>query len=236
VTAAAHRARQRGLTLIEVMIVLALMGVLMATMVFGSGAFIGASRRAAAGLFVAAVQKGLSHANTVGKPVRLSIDMTAGRLILEESNSSQALRGPVPGAEGEDGEAPSQADLAVAAAQAAGEEFLAAAGDPSSGFSPIDVLGQEDDLPGRALDPSIKITKVQTEHDEEPITEGLAYIYFWPGGITERAIVQLGRGLADEGVTVEISPLTGRAHISRGKVDLPEGLGDGEEYSERDEQ
>lgn len=235
-TAAAHRARQRGLTLIEVMIVLALMGVLMATMVFGSGAFIGASRRAAAGLFVAAVQKGLSHANTVGKPVRLSIDMTAGRLILEESNSSQALRGPVPGAEGEDGEAPSQADLAVAAAQAAGEEFLAAAGDPSSGFSPIDVLGQEDDLPGRALDPSIKITKVQTEHDEEPITEGLAYIYFWPGGITERAIVQLGRGLADEGVTVEISPLTGRAHISRGKVDLPEGLGDGEEYSERDEQ
>jgi general secretion pathway protein H len=236
VIATAQRARQRGLTLIEVMIVLALMGVLMATMVFGSGAFIGASRRAAAGLFVAAVQKGLSHANTIGKPVRLSIDMTAGRLILEESNSAQALRGPAPSVEGEDAEAPSQADLAVAAAQAAGEEFLAAAADPSSGFSPIGLLGQDDDTPGRALDPSIKISKVQTEHDEEPITEGLAYIYFWPGGITERAIVQLGRGPTDDGVTVEISPLTGRARISRGKVDLPEGLGDGEEYSERDEQ
>jgi general secretion pathway protein H len=145
------------------------------------------------------------------------------------------LRGPAPGGTAEDGEEPSLADVAVAAAQVAGEEFLAAAGDPSSGFSPIDLLGQDGDTPGRVLDPAIQITKVQTEHDEEAITEGMAYIYFWPGGVTERAIVQLGRGPADDGVTVEISPLTGRARISRGKVELPEPAGFGDEYSEREE-
>lgn len=237
-TSSAHRARRRGLTLIEVMIVLGLMGLLMGTLVFGSGALFGASRRAAAGLFVAGVQKGLAHANTVGKPVRLSIDLTTGRLVLEESASSQALRGPKTDEElalEEGQEAPSLADLAVQDAQAAGEDFLAFASAPSSGFSPIDLLGQDGDLPGRVIDPSIKITKVQTEHDEQPISEGLAYIYFWPGGVTERAIVQLGRGLEDEGVTVEISPLTGRAHISRGKVELPEQPSRGEEYSEREE-
>lgn len=237
-TFSVHRARRRGLTLIEVMIVLALMGLLMGTLVFGSGALFGASRRAAAGLFVAAVQKGLAHANTVGKPVRLSIDLTSGRLVLEESSTSLALRGPKTDEElevEEGEEAPSLADLAVQDAQAAGDDFLAFATTPSSGFSPLDLLGQDGDLPGRAIDPSIKITKVQTEHDEEPIGEGFAYIYFWPGGVTERAIVQLGRGLEDEGVTVEISPLTGRARISRGKVDLPEAPSRDEEYSEREE-
>jgi len=233
----AKRARVRGLTLIEVMIVMALMGLLTATLVFGSGAFIGASRRAAAGLFVAAVQKGLAQANTVGKPVRLAIDLGAGRLVLEESNSSVALRGK-PSDPLETGDADAEAgavQAAVAAAQAAGEDFLAYASAPSSGFTPIDLLGQDGDTPGRALDPSIKITKVQTEHDDEPISEGVAYIYFWPGGVTERAVVQLGRGLEDDGVTVEVSPLTGRARISRGKVDLPEPAGFGEDYSERDE-
>jgi len=232
----APRPHQRGLTLIEVMIVLVLMGLLMGTLVFGSGALFGASRRAAAGLIMAGVQKGLAHANTIGKPVRLSIDMTAGRLMLEESTTSLALRHPkapeTTPAEGE--EQPSLADLAVQDAQIAGEGFLAFATSPSSGFSPIDLLGQEDDLPGRPIDPKIKITKVQTEHDEEPVTEGIAYIYFWPGGVTERAVVQLGRGLDDEGITVEVSPLTGRARVSRGKVELPEPVGLDEEYSERD--
>jgi len=219
------------------MIVLVLMGLLMATLVFGSGALFGASRRAAAGLFVAAVQKGLAHANTIGKPVRLSIDLAQGRLVLEESSSSLALRGRKTdeeiAAEGE--EAPSLADQAVSQAQAAGEDFLAFATAPSSGFTPLDLLGRDGELPGRVIDSSIKITKVQTEHDEEPISEGVAYIYFWPGGVTERAIVQLGRGIEDEGVTVEISPLTGRARISRGRVELPEPPSRGEEYSERDE-
>jgi general secretion pathway protein H len=77
--------------------------------------------------------------------------------------------------------------------------------------------------------------KVQTEHDEEGVTEGVAYIHFWPGGVTERAIVQIARAGDDEGVTVVVSPLTGRAQIERGFVELPEDLLEGEEYSEREE-
>jgi general secretion pathway protein H len=184
---------------------------------------------------VAAVQKGLAHANTIGKPVRLAIDLGAGRLLLEESNSSVALRAKPSENPDDEAEEASQVQAAVAAAQAAGEDFMAYASSPSSGFTPIDILGQEGDAPGRVLDPSIKITKVQTEHDDEGISEGVAYIYFWPGGVTERAIVQLGRGTEDDGVTVEVSPLTGRARISRGKVELPEPIGFGDEYSEREE-
>jgi general secretion pathway protein H len=76
---------------------------------------------------------------------------------------------------------------------------------------------------------------VQTEHDEEAIQRGIGYIYFWPGGVTERAIVQLTRPSDETGLTVEVSPLTGRARIARGFVELPEELFKDEDYSERDE-
>ena len=76
---------------------------------------------------------------------------------------------------------------------------------------------------------------VQTEHDEEPITEGTAYIWFWPGGETERSVVQMGRDLEDRGITVTLSALTGRAKIERGRVELPVSRFGDEDYQEREE-
>lgn len=224
------------MTLIEIMIVVALMAMLMATLVFGSGMFIGASRRAAATLVVAAVRKGLAHANTTGKPVRLAIDLSAGRLTLEESNSMSALKQdsadlPEPP---DDPEAAFEQTM-VSDAEALGESFLAGAGDADSGFTPVAELAGEEDQPGRSLDSSVKIRLVQTEHDSEPIIEGTAYLYFWPGGVTERAVVQLGSGADDDGLTVEVSPLTGRAKVRRGRIDLPEPRFSDESYSEREE-
>jgi general secretion pathway protein H len=78
--------------------------------------------------------------------------------------------------------------------------------------------------------------KVKTEHDEEVINEGRAYIYFWPGGTTERAIVQLKKqGDKEPALTVVLSPLTGRAKIEKGEVDFPEPRGFEQEYSEREQ-
>lgn len=233
-----QRAHARGLTLVEVMVVLVLMALLTTSLVFGSGALFGAERRAAASLIIVAVRKGLAEANGLGKPVRLSIDMSTGRLLLEVSQSRQALRTPTkPTDQAQEDPAAESAEIAeaVQTAQSAGESLLKVPVDSASGFSPLDVLGQDGAIPGRQIDASIKITKVQTEHDPEPLTEGKAFIYFWPGGMTERAIVQLGRGLDDDGLTVEVSPLTGRARIVSGKQELPQPLSTDEDYSERDE-
>lgn len=222
------------MTLIEIMIVVGLMGLLMATLILGSGALLGANRRAAATLIVAGVRKGIAHANTTGKPARLVLDMENERLILEESGSSLVLR---KSDEEEEIEAEKDAgDELLADAEAMADAILAGSASSGDGFSPIDALGQDGDAPGRDLGSGVEFVKIQTEHDEKPIEDGQAYIHFWPGGLTERAVVQIGRKGDDDGLTVVVSPLTGRAVIERGYVDLPEEVFDAEEYSERDEQ
>jgi general secretion pathway protein H len=81
----------------------------------------------------------------------------------------------------------------------------------------------------------MRFARVQTEHDQEPVVDGQAFLYFWPGGQTERAVIQIAQIGDDDGMTVVVSPLTGRADIQRGFIELPEEVLDGEEYSEAEE-
>jgi len=217
---------------------MALMGLLMGTLVFGTGMFTGANRRAAATLIVTAVRKGLAHANTTGKPARLMMDMSSGRLLLEESSSSEALVGEDKEEEDDSfgGDFDAGASL-LADAEAVAETLLGGGAPSGDGFSGTDILGQDGEKPGRELGGSIQFVKVHTENGEDPIVDGKAYLYFWPGGVTERAIIQIARSRSEKGMTVVVSPLTGRAEIKRGLVELPERLfEDDEEYSERDDE
>jgi general secretion pathway protein H len=232
------------MTLIEIMIVVALIGILTATLIFGSGIFTSANRRAAATLIVVGVRKGLSHANTTGNPVRLSLDLDNGRVVLEESSSREALRKSDEQEEEERVEREAEeaeagevnaGEAMLADAEAVAEQFLSGQIGSESGFSPVDIVGQDGESPGRELGKGVRFVKVQTEHDEDPIVSGVAHLYFWPGGMTERAIVQLARVGDEDGVTVVVSPLTGRAQIETGFVELPEDVLDGEEFSEREE-
>lgn len=221
------------MTLIEVLIVMALIALLMGTLVAGSGLFGGADRRAAATLVVAAVRKGMAHANTTGYPVRLAIDIDGGRLVLEASTSAGTLRDKPK----DEDAAPAKAGAAeAAAAQADAERVLSGASGRASAFSPVPLLGRDGEASAvRELGKRVIVRKVQTEHDEDPITSGVGYIYFWPGGVTERSIVQLGLRGDDDGLTVSLSPLTGRATIEKGQVELPKSRFGDEEFSEREE-
>ena len=98
---------------------------------------------------------------------------------------------------------------------------------PRATFKPIPSFS--DTPSGRELGSGVDLAQVQTEHDEEPVTSGRAYVYFWPGGITERAYIQLKRPGAEDALTVVVSPLTGRTKIEKGLVDLPEPRTDKEE-------
>lgn len=227
---------RRGMTLIEVLIVMALIALLMGTMMFGSGLFGGADRRAAATLVVAAVRKGMAHANTTGYPVRLAIDIDGKKLMLEESISVGTLREKAKDEDEEEAPAVKAGAAEASSAQEEAERVLSGASGPSSSFSPVPLLGRDgESAMVREFGKRVIVRKVQTEHDEEPITNGVAYIYFWPGGVTERSIVQLGLGGDDDGLTVSLSPLTGRATIEKGQVELPESRFDDEEFSEREE-
>lgn len=214
------------MTLIEIMIVVGLLAMIVGITATGSGFFTSAQQRAAASLLVGSVRKGIARSNMSGLPARLRIDLDGGRIVLEESSSRQvALRKLTPEQE--------EKELLEKARKEA-DRVSEGIRQHKPDFFPTDALGQDGDAPGRELGSNVRVRLVQTEHDEEPVTSGVAYLYFWPGGVTERAVIQLASGDSD-GLTVTVSGLTGRARIEKGRVELPEGRDD-EELSEREEE
>lgn len=216
---------RRGVTLVEVLVVLVLVGLLASAIVFGAGNVSATRLRAAATLTVVLCRSAITRANSSGYPVRIVFDLDANTISLEESSSSRVLRD-------RDAMAPPAASVLRAEAERSGEQaaerFLEGVSPGRPQFLPVKDLeiGGEPAGTPHPMGNGIRYRQVQTEHDDKPRQSGRAYLYFWPGGGTEWASVQLQRS-ADEGLTVLISPLTGRARVQRGQVDLPERQDDG---------
>jgi general secretion pathway protein H len=223
------RLQSRGVTLVEVLIVVVLIALLAGGVIFGSGMLGSSKLRAAATLIATAVRAGIARANSTGRPTRLVLDLEGERVTLEEATSSRMLREkskPAGGAQ--------VATEAEQAAKAESDRILDGPKAPRTGFVAVPAFA--DSPTGRELGSGIDLVQVETEHDEEPVTSGRAYVYFWPGGIAERAHVQLRRAGDPEGLTVIVSALTGRTRVERGRLDLPKTRSDKEEdQGEREE-
>lgn len=80
-----------------------------------------------------------------------------------------------------------------------------------SGFSSEEVTEKQ-------LPPEVKI-EVWTTKQREPSRSGVAYLYFFPQGYTERAQVWVRQG--DNAWTLTISPLTGKTKIHNEDLEVP---------------
>lgn len=230
-----RRIRSRGLTLIEVLIVVALITLLTAGVISGTGVLGGARLRTASTLILTAVRLGMTHANTTGLPTRLVLDLDENRIQLEET-SSRMLRRSGEDSDVDDpsaGAAPAT-DIEREAVEEA-SRILEGPREPPPRFTALTEIGLTDnDLgKGRLLGEGVFFESVQTEHDTVPREEGRAYLYFWPGGGTERAVIRLNRTGKEEGVSIVVSALTGKAQIVRGEVDL-DSPAEGVDFGERD--
>lgn len=212
------RRRARAFTLIEMLIVVALIAGLVATVLLGSGMFSGARLRGAATMIMSGVRLGISRSNSTGNATRMVFDLDAKTVTLEESTQRMLI---------DKGEGTDPSAGAEAANQVEREAMEEARGildgprAPRARFTPVaEFQGESGQQTGRALGRGVRYLAVQTEHDEEPRVDGRAYLYFWPGGSTERAVIQLGREGESEGISVVVSGLTGRARIEHGLLEL----------------
>ena len=219
------KAGTRAFTLVEVFVVIALIAVLAGTIVSGSGMLSSNRLRSAAGLVVTAARLSITRANTMGHPVRLVFDMDEGRLLMEETSDRMLRVKETSDSKTSEG-ASAGADPATAAEKESveyAEGIIKGPKAPRAKFSAIPIgSGDSEPSKGRELGRGIRFRLVQTEHDRKPRDKGRAYLYFWPGGGTERTVVQLERAGSDDVLSVLVSPLTGRARIQHGKVDLTE--------------
>ncbi|MEZ4299087.1 MAG: prepilin-type N-terminal cleavage/methylation domain-containing protein [Polyangiaceae bacterium] len=215
----------RGVTLVEVLITLAVIGLIAGIGILSVGAQKGARMRGGAVLIAGAVRTAYSHASGISKPLRLVFDFQGQQIILEESSSQLAIS---------KGDRTGGAAAATDAERAAIEEAESILKGPRAArpsFTPTKAFGfsPDGDKVGKELPPGVRFVQVESDHDPEPAADERAYLYFWPGGQTERAAIVITTAAKEEeptdenSMTVLVSPLTGKTEVKRGilKIDRP---------------
>lgn len=242
---ATPRRRARGLTLIEVLVTVAVVVLVMLGVVVGSGAVTNARVRGAATMIAGAVKIAFTRASATSRPMRLVLDLDNSRVTLEESDDTvlvtkDEIAGGAAAATEAEKHAIEQADKIVKGPRA-----------PRAQFRPVKAFGFDEGAESkgkdgesakasrgsRSLGPGVRFRRVETVRSLDGQTEGRAYIYFWPGGQTERAAIQLQAGSSsspEDGLTVLVSPLTGKTRIVAGAKSLEPPREDGT-YSERED-
>lgn len=217
----------RGLTLIELLIVVVLAAIMMSAVVSGMGAATNAKLKASTTLVASAVRTAFTKSSATAKPMRVVFDIDKSRIWLEESigtvlvtteDLASRTGGADPATEAEK-KAAEDADKIIKGPRA-----------PRPAFTPVKKSGfdSEDGSQGKELPSGIRFKEIHVMHQDEPATEGRSYLYVWPGGQTELAYLQLRKGEStDEGnmMTVFVHPLTGQVKVERGAKTLPMLLG-----------
>lgn len=90
--------------------------------------------------------------------------------------------------------------------------------DPSFGRSPFSAIkGSEGETlekyKPQPIGDDVRIRRMFLPHESEPRESGKGAVYFFPGGRTEHAVIQLASEDGEAVYSVEIHPLTGRTKI-----------------------
>jgi general secretion pathway protein H len=232
-----RRASQAGFTLIEILFVVMIAVVLAGLSVRGFRSLRKADLREASAQLSGAMRYLFDRASTTGKIHRLVIDMETetywaevsdDRFYIPREETEDQLR------QREENEAAEDEEIAKKREQAAreAERGKSAGGKSSFDLSKLEVA---DFRPKRARFASFKdlalkpvrlkkakVDSVYTPRVTEPLTSGRGYVYFFPLGQTEPAIVTLSGASSDDTIySLVVHPITGRVRIYNQKVDPP---------------
>jgi general secretion pathway protein H len=209
--------RSRAMTLVEILIVLAVIGIMTGAIVAGTGQTSSARLRQSAALVSGAVRVAYGRASATSNPTRLVFDFTEKTITLEESSGAMLVQA-------RDKSGTGGADPATVAEQEALAETARIVKGPAAPRAAFKAVVDPGFGKGaKPLPSGIEFRSVETAHDDAQRTAGRAYLYFWHGGQTERGVVQLRIGPQDDDdhtLSLVISPLTGKVTVKPGNVPL----------------
>jgi general secretion pathway protein H len=224
------RAR-RGFSLVEIMVVIAIVGLMMGVSVYGLRAVAKSDLRSSSAKMAGAIRYCFDRAVTTGSYFRLVVDLDGNKYWAERSDDRTYLAAGKENSPGK-GEA-----FDVVAEEKKRDEDDAKLQELATSVGGQMITLDPPPKPKRAKFqtfkdttlPQVKLAKVRlfdvfTPRQREPYLKGRAYLYFFPDGHTERAIVRLHDG--DDFYSLVIHPLTGRVEVISGKVDIPRDFGE----------
>jgi len=218
---------QAGITLIEILVVMSLIALVVASASMGFRALLKSDLRTSASKMAATMRYLFDRASTTGKVHRMVLDMDQGRYWAEVSEDRFLMDGGRETAEtrqrlleklnkeAEDAKKRAEARLGLDEMQARyrPEEFRP----KRAQFNTFrEMVVKPVVLKGNTV-----ITDVFTPRLAEPLTSGRGYIYFFPLGMSEAAIVHLADKKRETQYSLVIHPLTGRVRIKNTYVEPP---------------
>jgi general secretion pathway protein H len=239
VTYARRRDGRGGFTLIEMLAVLAIFALMIGSAARGFRSLAKSDLRTSAAKMSGAVKYLFDRASTTGKHHRLVIDLNDGRYWAEVSDdrfySPKEAETPEEVRRREEKEAQEDDDAKRKLEERANAEANGAALPPGSSFD-LSKLDMGDFRPKRArfaafketaLKPmtlkNVKVRSVFTPRLTDPVTSGRAYVYFFPLGQTEPAIITLSDPSGDAVYSLVVHPITGRVRIYDREIRPPAG-------------
>src|SRR4051794_34712072 len=184
------RSGSRGVTLVETLIVVAIIALLASVAFFGLSAITKSRLRRSGTMIASAVRIAYAHANATSNVVRLEFDLDERTVSLEESSQPFLVK-----KNDQTGGAAAATALEKSAIEAS-DQILKGPVVPRAMFRPTKSFGFDPDKgrKGKDLGQGVRFLQIETGHDDLPVNSHRAYLYFWPGGQTERAAIQLTDG------------------------------------------
>jgi len=240
-----RRRAPRGFTLIELTVALAVAVLLFSALVLGLGALTGTRARKALGELGGAARSLYDTASLTGHTCRLVLVLPKDDAA-EFSYRAECANGAITSAYDRDQELRDANTKATEAAKkgprrgrdAPPPDTRARASGSygptgyGAGTTLLDVLDGEKERVEKAVaysafsSPEIEPhsmsgvrVSVWTSHQKAKVDSGLAYLYFFPQGYTERAMVTVRQGR--NVWTLQINPLTGKTSIVDGEPEIP---------------
>ncbi len=195
------RARESGFTLVELLVVIAVIALLATAVGPAVASLTGGNSRKAAGEMAGAMRWLFDTAALRHTTCRLALDLDRDAFWAECADPARGGRGPALG--GRDDE------------EALAERFPDERSREVRRLLARTSFGEFSDRTVKRRELPAGIAEVWTPRLERPAQKGLAYVYFFPSGEAEAARVVVGGG--EHLYTVTLEPLTGRARVAAGR-------------------